>query len=112
MSLWTKPTASSQWGQDFRPSYLDIAEFLRRLPRRPVVGAFTATATEQVKRDIVRLLTLRDPVQVTTGFDRPNLYFEVRQPRQKLTCLLELLKSAGTSRASSTAPPPHGGRAL
>ena len=82
----------SQWGQDFRPSYLDIAEFLRRLPRRPVVGAFTATATEQVKRDIVRLLTLRDPVQVTTGFDRPNLYFEVRQPRQKLTCLLELLE--------------------
>ena len=73
----------SQWGQDFRPSYLGIAEFLRRLPRRPVVGAFTATATGEVKQDIARLLELRDPFTLTTGFDRPNLYFAVARPRDK-----------------------------
>ena len=73
----------SQWGQDFRPSYLKIAEFLGQLPRRPVVGAFTATATNQVKEDIRRLLLLRSPMSVTTGFDRPNLYFETARPRSK-----------------------------
>ena len=73
----------SQWGQDFRPSYLKIADFLARLPRRPVVGAFTATATEQVKADIAALLGLRDPLTLTTGFDRPNLYFAVARPRDK-----------------------------
>ena len=73
----------SQWGQDFRPSYLKIADFLARLPRRPVVGAFTATATEQVKADIAALLGLRDPLALTTGFDRPNLYFAVARPRDK-----------------------------
>ena len=73
----------SQWGQDFRPSYLKIAEFLEQLPRRPVVGAFTATATEQVKEDIRRLLLLEDPLCITTGFDRPNLYFETARPRSK-----------------------------
>ena len=73
----------SQWGQDFRPSYLKIADFLAWLPRRPVVGAFTATATEQVKADIAALLGLRDPLTLTTGFDRPNLYFAVARPRDK-----------------------------
>ena len=73
----------SQWGQDFRPSYLKIADFLARLPRRPVVGAFTATATEQVKADIAALLGLCDPLTLTTGFDRPNLYFAVARPRDK-----------------------------
>jgi ATP-dependent DNA helicase RecQ len=67
----------SQWGQDFRPSYLKIADFIAELPKRPTVGAFTATATRDVKSDIVRLLGLRDPLVVTTGFDRPNLYFDV-----------------------------------
>ncbi len=73
----------SQWGQDFRPSYLRIAGFLAGLSPRPPVGAFTATATGQVKQDIARLLELRDPVCVTTGFDRPNLYFAVERPRDK-----------------------------
>lgn len=67
----------SQWGQDFRPSYLEIAEFLAKLPTRPVVSAFTATATERVKADIVRSLHLQNPVTVVTGFDRPNLFFRV-----------------------------------
>ena len=67
----------SQWGQDFRPSYLEIADFLTRLPRRPVVSAFTATATERVKNDIVASLGLNNPVTMVTGFDRPNLFFRV-----------------------------------
>jgi len=67
----------SGWGQDFRPAYLGIAKFIDSLPRRPVVGAFTATATERVKNDIAELLRLEDPFEVTTGFDRPNLNFEV-----------------------------------
>ena len=73
----------SQWGQDFRPSYLDIARFLNALPRRPVVGAFTATATVTVKQDIEALLGLQTPFSVTTGFDRPNLYFDVARPKNK-----------------------------
>ena len=73
----------SQWGQDFRPSYLKIAEFISRLPYRPVIGAFTATATEQVKQDIIALLQLNQPFTLTTGFDRPNLYFGVARPRDK-----------------------------
>ncbi len=67
----------SQWGQDFRPVYLRIADFIDQLPRRPVVGAFTATATERVRQDIVRHLRLVNPASAVTGFDRPNLYFEV-----------------------------------
>lgn len=67
----------SQWGQDFRPSYLEIADFLARLPGRPVVSAFTATATERVKQDIMGSLGLQNPVTVVTGFDRPNLFFRV-----------------------------------
>ena len=81
----------SQWGQDFRPSYLKIVEFLKYLPQRPVVSAFTATATERVRQDIVAALELRDPLKVVTGFDRPNLRFEVRKPRQKPAELLELV---------------------
>lgn len=73
----------SQWGQDFRPSYLRIAGFLAGLSPRPPVGAFTATATGQVRQDIARLLELRDPITITTGFDRPNLYFGVERPRDK-----------------------------
>lgn len=67
----------SQWGQDFRPSYLEIVGFLTRLPRRPIVSAFTATATERVKNDIVASLGLNNPVTMVTGFDRPNLFFRV-----------------------------------
>lgn len=81
----------SQWGQDFRPGYLAIAEAIERLPRRPVVGAFTATATAQVRDDIVRLLRLRDPLCLTTGFDRPNLYFDVAQPKDKRAYLFAYL---------------------
>ena len=82
----------SQWGQDFRPSYLRIAGFLARLSPRPLVGAFTATATGQVKQDIARLLELRDPVTITTGFDRPNLYFGVERPRDKDQFLEDYIK--------------------
>ncbi len=73
----------SQWGQDFRPSYLEIAELVRSLPVRPPVGAFTATATAAVRQDIETLLELREPLRITTGFDRPNLFFEVVRPRDK-----------------------------
>lgn len=76
----------SQWGQDFRPSYLTIGDFIAQLPSRPVVAAFTATATARVRADIVRLLDLRDPYEVVTGFDRPNLYFGVERldPKRKI----------------------------
>lgn len=67
----------SQWGQDFRSSYLGIGDFIAGLPQRPPVGAFTATATERVRRDIVGLLGLRNPAVTVTGFDRSNLYFDV-----------------------------------
>ncbi len=67
----------SQWGQDFRPDYLRIRAFLDSLSRRPPVGAYTATATPHVREDIVRLLGLRQPTMVMTGFDRPNLFYEV-----------------------------------
>lgn len=73
----------SQWGQDFRPSYLKIAEFADALPHRPTVGAFTATATSVVKEDIEKLLQLHAPLRITTGFDRPNLFFEVVRPKSK-----------------------------
>lgn len=81
----------SQWGQDFRPSYLRILDFLVLLPERPVLGAFTATATADVREDIVRLLALRNPLSLTTGFDRKNLYFEVRRPSSKPAALKQLL---------------------
>ena len=81
----------SQWGQDFRPSYLRIVQFIEALPQRPVVGAYTATATKQVQQDIRRLLKLQNPLSRVTGFDRPNLYFEVRHPESKDGELLRLL---------------------
>ena len=83
----------SQWGQDFRPSYLRIVEFIRLLPRRPVIAAFTATATAKVREDVKRILGLQSPVEVVTGFDRPNLYFEVLHPEFKEAELLKLLES-------------------
>ena len=85
----------SQWGQDFRPSYLKIADFIDALCRyqpRPPVGAFTATATGTVREDIAHHLRLRDPFSVTTGFDRPNLYFGVMQPDDKNAALLSLVE--------------------
>lgn len=82
----------SQWGQDFRPSYMQIPEFIRRLPKRPVLGAFTATATRQVKEDIKQLLLLEDPLQVTTGFDRPNLFYRVVRPKNKSSWLRNYLR--------------------
>jgi ATP-dependent DNA helicase RecQ len=82
----------SQWGQDFRPSYLKIAAFIDRLPRRPVIGAFTATATAEVANDIIKLLGLREPLIISTGFDRANLYFGVRRPKKKTAELLSLIE--------------------
>ena len=82
----------SQWGQDFRPGYLKISEFINSLPVRPTVCAFTATATDTVKNDIIKLLQLEDPLTVTTGFDRPNLFFSVIKPAKKNDALLDLMK--------------------
>jgi len=85
----------SQWGQDFRPSYLDIPEFVRALPVRPTVAAFTATATPRVREDILRSLVLQNPLAVVTGFDRPNLYFEVKKPKDKYAALAQYLRKRG-----------------
>ena len=103
----------SQWGQDFRPSYTRIRSFIEQLPERPVVAAFTATATRRVRDDILQLLDLRDPFHLVASFDRPNLHFEVRQtvpssPRSKDKQLLEVVRARAnrtgivycTSRAS------------
>ena len=73
----------SQWGQDFRPSYMKIVEFVKTLENRPIISAFTATATKEVREDIARLLGLQDPFCTTTGFDRENLYFAVKTPKDK-----------------------------
>ena len=77
----------SQWGQDFRPSYLRIIEFIDKLQKRPIVTAFTATATSDVRDDIIRILKLRDPMILTTGFNRTNLYFETERPKDKFEAL-------------------------
>lgn len=82
----------SQWGQDFRPGYLRIAEFIGRLPVRPVVSAFTATATKEVRDDMIDLLLLQAPTVVTTGFDRPNLYFAVQTPKDKYASMKNYLE--------------------
>jgi ATP-dependent DNA helicase RecQ len=82
----------SQWGHDFRPSYLEITGFIRQLPRRPITAAFTATATRKVQEDIKRVLSLDDPYAITTGFDRKNLYFEVQKPADKFRALMECLR--------------------
>ena len=82
----------SQWGQDFRPHYLHIREFLKEMPQRPIVSAFTATATTQVKEDILQLLDMKDPYTITTGFDRKHLYFAVEKPKDKYPALLHYVK--------------------
>ena len=88
----------SQWGQDFRPGYLDIKEFIASFKKRPVVAAFTATATSLVKQDICNLLGLISPEEIATGFDRENLYFEVVKTKDKLTALKRYLDLySGTS---------------
>jgi len=81
----------SQWGQDFRPSYLAIPDYIDRLPVRPKVCAFTATATKRVRSDISRIMRLREPFMCVTGFDRPNLYYRVIQPSSKKAELLALM---------------------
>ncbi|MCL1795465.1 MAG: RecQ family ATP-dependent DNA helicase, partial [Clostridia bacterium] len=83
----------SQWGQDFRPSYLGISQFIGALENRPVVAAFTATATNHIRDDIGRLLALRTPFELVTGFNRPNLFFDVRpvKNKEKPALLLSLL---------------------
>ncbi len=82
----------SQWGREFRPAYLEIKTFLESLPSRPVTVALTASATPAVRRDIEDLIGLQDPFRLTTGFDRPNLYFEVRKPLDKWSELCKLLR--------------------
>ncbi len=81
----------SQWGQDFRPGYLKIQAFIEKLPVRPIVSAFTATATAEVQEDVTRLLGLREPERVITGFNRPNLYFGVSIPKNKKQTLRQYL---------------------
>jgi ATP-dependent DNA helicase RecQ len=81
----------SQWGQDFRPSYLKIAEFVEGLPSRPVVSAFTATATQKVRDDIVHYLRLKNPYICVTGFNRENLFFRVLKPVDKSRELINLI---------------------
>ena len=83
----------SQWGQDFRPSYLKITEFIDRLPVRPVVSAFTATATKEVRDDIIDILQLREPAVETTGFDRKNLYFGVMTPKDRYGAIHHYLET-------------------
>ena len=85
----------SQWGQDFRPGYLKILDFLERLAYRPVVGAYTATATAEVREDILDILKLQDPYVETTGFDRGNLFFAVKKPVDKYKELVSYLKEKG-----------------
>lgn len=82
----------SQWGHDFRPSYLRIAPTIATWPQRPPVAAFTATATPEVRDDMVRKLGLLDPFLLTTGFDRENLFFRVERPRDKMAFLLAAVK--------------------
>ncbi|MBQ2433874.1 MAG: DNA helicase RecQ [Clostridia bacterium] len=82
----------SQWGQDFRPNYLDIPKFISKLPSRPKLCAFTATATDKVRSDIRRILKLQKPFERVTGFNRPNLYFRVMKPEDKFDALTELMR--------------------
>ncbi len=82
----------SQWGQDFRPSYLNILPFIRLLSKRPVISAFTATATERVKEDISCVLGLVEPQILVTGFDRKNLFFSVETPKKKLDYVIRYVE--------------------
>ena len=81
----------SQWGQDFRPSYMDIAEFVNILDKRPIISAFTATATQNVREDIICSLGLTNPYFLVTGFDRENLFFQVDKPQSKDRFILDYL---------------------
>ena len=81
----------SQWGQDFRPSYMDIAEFINILDKRPIISAFTATATQNVREDIICSLGLSDPYFLVTGFDRENLFFQVDKPQNKERFILDFI---------------------
>ena len=81
----------SQWGQDFRPSYLKILDFINLLPKRPVVSAFTATATHEVKDDIINIMKLIDPCILVTGFDRKNLKFVVKKPKDKYAQVIDYI---------------------
>jgi len=83
----------SQWGHDFRPSYRQIAPFIAALPKRPLLSAFTATATPDVKDDIAELLALRNPTIHISGFDRPNLYFSVLRGEDKMKYIAKYLQS-------------------
>ena len=83
----------SQWGQDFRPSYLKIVEFIKRLPKRPIVSAFTATATKEVRDDIIDILELQSPMVITTGFDRTNLYFGVMTVKDRYSAIKNYLET-------------------
>jgi len=85
----------SQWGHDFRPSYLKIADFICQLPNRPPLCAFTATATRQVREDILQMLSLQSPLVVSTGYNRPNLHFSSVKPTNKLNFLYDFLKGMG-----------------
>lgn len=86
----------SQWGHDFRPSYRKIPQFLDSLPERPVISAFTATATAQVREDIIQSLHLQHPERLVTSFDRPNLYYEVRRPHDREAQLLRFVQEHKT----------------
>lgn len=83
----------SQWGHDFRPSYLEIPKFIASLNPRPPVSAFTATATKQIVEEIKKLIGLQNPREKITGFDRPNLYYQVIKVSKKFKHLLEYLNS-------------------
>ncbi|MHB8277655.1 MAG: DNA helicase RecQ [Candidatus Humimicrobiaceae bacterium] len=83
----------SQWGQNFRPSYLKINKFIEKLTKRPVIAAFTATATSEVKEDIIKILKLNNPFVMATGFNRENLYFEVQKPTDKYEAVIKYLKN-------------------
>ena len=87
----------SQWGHDFRPSYLRIADFVKKLPKRPPIAAFTATATKQVRQDIIELLELQEPYCLSTGFNRPNLRFSSIKPTDKFQMLLAFLRDYSDS---------------
>ena len=81
----------SQWGQDFRPDYLRIGEFISKLPKRPAAAAFTATATDKVREDIINYLSLRSPFEAATGFDRPNLYFALKSPADRIAAVCDCI---------------------
>ncbi len=88
----------SQWGQDFRPSYMKIVEFVKTLEKRPIISAFTATATKAVREDIVCTLGLQDPFTLVNGFDRENLFFQVDKPKNKEQYILKYIsKHSGDS---------------